>query len=165
TALSRQVIHYQRSSATEPYDTLTQVQAERSLQPTSVYTQRWQADALQQEEGSGSVQSTQQHSQQHDNASLNLEDAWHITLAWIADLEQQDQATASGNPQLEQLNQQINAYHHLQSKQFSARGSVRDAQVGYWFQLEGHPELTQHSADERQMIIVGKHYSNQNNLP
>ncbi|MCL9677720.1 type VI secretion system tip protein VgrG, partial [Acinetobacter sp. ACZLY 512] len=73
--------------------------------------------------------------------------------------------TASGNPQLEQLNQQINAYHHLQSKQFSARGSVRDAQVGYWFQLEGHPELTQHSADERQMIIVGKHYSNQNNLP
>ncbi|WP_336719337.1 type VI secretion system Vgr family protein [Acinetobacter soli] len=165
TALSRQVIHYQRSSATEPYDTLTQVQAERSLQPTSVYTQRWQADALQQEEGSGSVQSTQQHSQQHDNASLNLEDAWHITPAWITDLEQQDQATASGNPQLEQLNQQINAYHHLQSKQFSARGSVRDAQVGYWFQLEGHPELTQHSADERQMIIVGKHYSNQNNLP
>ncbi|MGY0203466.1 hypothetical protein ACW7EJ_07845, partial [Acinetobacter soli] len=60
----------QRSSATEPYDTLTQVQAERSLQPTSVYTQRWQADALQQEEGSGSVQSTQQHSQQHDNASM-----------------------------------------------------------------------------------------------
>ncbi|WP_215901994.1 phage late control D family protein, partial [Acinetobacter soli] len=59
TALSRQVIHYQRSSATEAYDTLTQVQAERSLQPTSVYTQRWQADALQQEEGSGSVQSTQ----------------------------------------------------------------------------------------------------------
>ncbi len=102
---------------------------------------------------------------EHDNADLNLEDAWHITPAWITDLEQQDQATASGNPQPEQLNQQINAYHHLQSKQFSARGSVRDAQVGYWFQLEGHPELTEDSADERQMIIVGKHYSNQNNLP
>ncbi|MDC4700151.1 phage late control D family protein, partial [Acinetobacter baumannii] len=60
-ALERCSIRYQRSSATEQFDTITQVKAERRLQPTSVHVQRWQADALQQEEGSGSVQGTQKH--------------------------------------------------------------------------------------------------------
>ncbi|KAF2384881.1 DUF2345 domain-containing protein, partial [Acinetobacter baylyi] len=55
--------------------------------------------------------------------------------------------------------------HHLQSKQFTATGSVRDAQVGYWFQLDGHPELDQHSNEERQLLIISKYYHNQNNLP
>ncbi|WP_228198591.1 type VI secretion system Vgr family protein, partial [Acinetobacter baylyi] len=163
--LPRASLRYQRSSATEPFDSITQFTATRSLQPTSVYLQRWQADALQQQEGSGSVQSTQYHSQHYDNASLNLEDAWQISPAWTQDLNGEDQVTASSNTQIEQLNQQINAYHHLQSKQFTATGSVRDAQVGYWFQLDGHPELDQHSNEERQLLIISKYYHNQNNLP
>ncbi|CAG68625.1 conserved hypothetical protein; putative VGR-related protein [Acinetobacter baylyi ADP1] len=163
--LPRTSLRYQRSSATEPFDSITQFTATRSLQPTSVYLQRWQADALQQQEGSGSVQSTQHHSQHYDNASLNLEDAWQISPAWTQDLNGEDQVTASSNTQIEQLNQQINAYHHLQSKQFTATGSVRDAQVGYWFQLDGHPELDQHSNEERQLLIISKYYHNQNNLP
>ncbi|WP_326872462.1 contractile injection system protein, VgrG/Pvc8 family [Acinetobacter baumannii] len=65
-ALERRSIRYQRSSATEQFDTITQVKAERRLQPTSVHVQRWQADALQQEEGSGSVQGTQKHSEHYD---------------------------------------------------------------------------------------------------
>ncbi|WP_424585652.1 phage late control D family protein, partial [Acinetobacter baumannii] len=92
-ALERRSIRYQRSSATEQFDTITQVKAERRLQPTSVHVQRWQADALQQEEGSGSVQGTQKHSEHYDNASLNLEDAWHVSPAWMQDLNGEDQAT------------------------------------------------------------------------
>ncbi|MDC5668176.1 phage late control D family protein, partial [Acinetobacter baumannii] len=148
-ALERRSIRYQRSSATEQFDTITQVKAERRLQPTSVHVQRWQADALQQEEGSGSVQGTQKHSEHYDNASLNLEDAWHVSPAWMQDLNGEDQATASGNSQIEQLNQYINAYHHLSSKQFTVAGNVRDAQVGYWFELNDHPELDQHDSADK----------------
>ncbi|MEI1692856.1 type VI secretion system Vgr family protein, partial [Acinetobacter nosocomialis] len=164
-ALERRNLRYQRSSATEQFDTITQVKAERSLQPTSVHIQRWQADALQQEEGSGSVQGTQKHSEHYDNASLNLEDAWHVSPAWMQDLKGEDQATASGNSQIEQFNQNINAYHHLTSKQFTVSGNVRDAQVGYWFELNDHPELDQHDSADKEFLILSKHYYNQNNLP
>jgi len=164
-ALERRSLRYQRSSATEQFDTITQVKAERRLQPTSVHVQRWQADALQQEEGSGSVQGKQQHSEHYDNASLNLEDAWHVSPAWMQDLNGEDQATASGNSQIEQLNQHINAYHHLSSKQFTVSGNVRDAQVGYWFELNEHPELDQHDSADKEFLILSKHYYNQNNLP
>ncbi|WP_147266120.1 DUF2345 domain-containing protein, partial [Acinetobacter baumannii] len=121
--------------------------------------------ALQQEEGSGSVQGTQKHSEHYDNASLNLEDAWHVSPAWMQDLNGEDQATASGNSQIEQLNQHINAYHHLSSKQFTVAGNVRDAQVGYWFELNDHPELDQHDSADKEFLILSKHYYNQNNLP
>ncbi|MFV5362828.1 type VI secretion system Vgr family protein [Acinetobacter oleivorans] len=164
-ALERHSLRYQRSSATEQFDTIIQVKAERRLQPTSVHVQRWQADALQQEEGSGSVQGKQQHSEHYDNASLNLEDAWHVSPAWMQDLNGEDQATASGYSQIEQLNQHINAYHHLSSKQFTVSGNVRDAQVGYWFELNGHPELDQHDSADKEFLILSKHYYNQNNLP
>ncbi|HAV5381136.1 TPA: type VI secretion system tip protein VgrG, partial [Acinetobacter baumannii] len=119
----------------------------------------------QQEEGSGSVQGTQKHSEHYDNASLNLEDAWHVSPAWMQDLNGEDQATASGNSQIEQLNQHINAYHHLSSKQFTVAGNVRDAQVGYWFELNDHPELDQHDSADKEFLILSKHYYNQNNLP
>ncbi|MND74314.1 Phage-related baseplate assembly protein [compost metagenome] len=164
-ALERRSLRYQRSSATEQFDSITQVKAERRLQPSSVHVQRWQADALQQEEGSGSVQGTQKHSEHYDNASLNLEDAWHVSPAWMQDLNGEDQATASGNSQIEQLNQHINAYHHLSSKQFTVSGNVRDAQVGYWFELNDHPELERHDSAEKEFLILSKHYYNQNNLP
>ncbi|MNM39941.1 Phage-related baseplate assembly protein [compost metagenome] len=164
-ALERRSLRYQRSSATEQFDTITQVKSERRLQPTSVHVQRWQADALQQEEGSGSVQGTQKHSEHYDNASLNLEDAWHVSPAWMQDLNGEDQATASGNSQIEQLNQHINAYHHLSSEQFTVSGNVRDAQVGYWFELNDHPELDQHDSTDKEFLILSKHYYNQNNLP
>ncbi|WP_396279779.1 DUF2345 domain-containing protein, partial [Acinetobacter baumannii] len=63
------------------------------------------------------------------------------------------------------LNQHINAYHHLSSKQFTVAGNVRDAQVGYWFELNDHPELDQHDSADKEFLILSKHYYNQNNLP
>ena len=164
-ALDRRNIRYHRSSATEQQDSITSFIGQRSLQPTSVHVQRWQADALEQEEGAGSVQSKHQHSNNQDNASLGLEQAWHISPAWIQDLKGEDQATASNNSQIEKINQNLSHYYDAQSKQFIANSTVRDVQVGYWFALKEHPEIDQHSGSDQEFLITEKNYYNQNNLP
>ncbi|WP_445403418.1 type VI secretion system Vgr family protein [Acinetobacter vivianii] len=164
-ALDRRHIRYHRSSATEQYDSMTSLVGQRSLQPSAVHVQRWQADALEQEEGAGSVQSTHKHSEQHDNASLGLEQAWHFSPAWMQDLKGEDGATQSGNAQIEKLNQNLGQYYDLQSKQFVAKTTVRDTHVGYWFELAEHPEIDQHSGADKEFLITGKQFYNQNNLP
>ncbi|MDH0720131.1 type VI secretion system Vgr family protein [Acinetobacter junii] len=164
-ALARRSIRYHRSSATEQYDSMTSLIGQRSLQPTAVHIQRWQADALEQVDGAGSVQSTHQHSESYDNNSLSLEDAWHFTPAWMQDLNGADGATASGNPQIEKLNQNLSHYHDSQAKQFIANTTVRDSQVGYWFKLIEHPEIDQHTGADQEFLITAKSYYNQNNLP
>jgi len=144
---------------------MTSLIAERSLQPTAVHIQRWQADALEQEQGAGSVQSTHQHSDQYNNASLQLEDAWHFSPAWIQDLNGEDGATTSGNSQIEKFNQNLGQYHNLKSKYFTAKTTVRDTQIGYWFALVDHPEIDQHISSDKEFLITGKNFYNQNNLP
>ena len=164
-ALARRSIRYHRSSATEQYDSMTSLIGQRSLQPTAVHIQRWQADALEQVDGAGSVQSTHQHSESYDNNCFSLEDAWHFTPAWMQDLNGADGATASGNPQIEKLNQNLSHYHDSQAKQFIANTTVRDSQVGYWFKLIEHPEIDQHTGADQEFLITAKSYYNQNNLP
>jgi Rhs element Vgr protein len=165
-SLERRTIRYHRSNATEQYDSITSFIAQRQLQPTSIYVQRWQADSLSQEDASGSVISSHQHSSQRDNESLSLEQAWNISPAWISDLKGEDQATTSSNTQLEKLNMHLNQYQALQAKYFTAHSSVRDTQVGYWFQLLDYPELEKnHSQSDKEFLILNKHFYNQNNLP
>ncbi|MCY6412979.1 type VI secretion system Vgr family protein [Acinetobacter sp. VNH17] len=164
-ALPRRSIRYHRSSATEQQDSITGFIAVRHLQPTAVHVQRWQPDGLAQEEGAGSVATTHIHSEQFDSASLSLEQAWHISPAWMQDLNGEDNATASGHHQLEKLNQQFNDHHASQAKYFKAYSSVRDTQVGYWFSLHDHPEIGQHEGADQEFLITGKHFYNQNNLP
>ncbi|OCZ52661.1 type VI secretion system Vgr family protein [Acinetobacter seifertii] len=164
-ALTRRAICYHRSSATEQSDSMTSLMANRSLQPTSVFVQRWQSDVLQQTDGAGSVQSKHQHSSNYDNQSLSLEEAWHYSPAWMQDLNGEDGATSASNQQLEKFNQNLSAYYDAQSKQFIAKTTVRDTQVGYWFELNEHPEIDQHNGADKEFLIVGKNYYNQNNLP
>ncbi|ENW96302.1 type VI secretion system Vgr family protein [Acinetobacter sp. NIPH 298] len=164
-ALDRRNIRYHRSSATEQFDSMTSLIAERSLQPTAVHIQRWQADALEQEDGAGSVQTKHRHSEQYDAASLGLEDAWSFSPAWMQDLNGEDGATASGNNQIEKINQNLGHYHDAQAKQFIANTTVRDTQVGYWFKLNEHPEIDQHSGEDQEFLIIRKDWFNQNNLP
>ncbi|MDX8237136.1 type VI secretion system Vgr family protein [Acinetobacter pittii] len=164
-ALNRRNICYHRSSAVEQQDSMTSLVPTRSLQPTAVHVQRWQADALSQEEGMGSVQSKHSHSANQDNASLSLEHAWHVSPAWMQDLNGEDQATASGHQQLEKLNQNLSDYYAFQSKYFHAQTTVRDVQVGYWFELNEHPEIDTHSGSDKEFLIIGKNFYLQNNLP
>lgn len=164
--LERRAIRYHRSDATEQNDSITSFIAQRQLQPTAIHLQRWQSDNLSQEDASGSVLSAHQHSSQRDNESLSLEQAWTIAPAWITDLNGEDQATTSSNSQIEKLNKQLNQYQALQAKYFIAQSSVRDAQVGYWFQLNEHPELERnHEISDKEFLILSKRFYNQNNLP
>ncbi|EPW0208787.1 type VI secretion system Vgr family protein [Acinetobacter baumannii] len=164
-ALTRRAIRYHRSSATEQFDSMTSLMADRSLQPTSIFVQHWQPDVLQQTDGAGSVQSKHQHSTNYDNQSLSLEEAWHFSPAWMQDLNGEDGATSASNQQLEKFNQNLSAYYDAQSKQFIAKTTVRDTQVGYWFELNEHPEIDQHESTDKEFLIIGKNYYNQNNLP
>ncbi|HGU9767312.1 type VI secretion system Vgr family protein [Acinetobacter baumannii] len=164
-ALIRRAIRYHRSSATEQFDSMTSLMADRNLQPTSIFVQRWQPDVLQQTDGAGSVQSKHQHSTNYDNQSLSLEEAWHFSPAWMQDLNGEDGATSASNQQLEKFNQNLSAYYDAQSKQFIAKTTVRDTQVGYWFELNEHPEIDQHESTDKEFLIIGKNYYNQNNLP
>ncbi len=164
-ALDRRNIRYHRSSAVEQQDSMTSLVPTRSLQSTAVHVQRWQADALSQEEGMGSVQSKHSHSANQENASLSLEHAWHVSPAWMQDLNGEDQATASGHQQLEKLNQNLSDYYAFQSKYFRAQTTVRDTQVGYWFELNEHPEIDTHSGSDKEFLIIGKKFYLQNNLP
>ncbi|MCH7338295.1 type VI secretion system Vgr family protein [Acinetobacter higginsii] len=164
-ALERRHIRFHRSSATETQDSITAFVAQRSLQPSAVHVQRWQADALEQEEGAGSVQSKHQHSDLHDNQQLALEQAWHFSPAWIQDLKGEDGSTKSGNAQIEKLNQNLSQYYDSQAKQFVATSTVRDTPVGYWFELNEHPEIDQHDGADKEFLISSKTFYNQNNLP
>lgn len=161
-ALKRRSIRFHRSHATEQFDTITSLIAERQLVPNNVGLQRWQAIDLEQEQNQRLV-NIQQSSVQE--TSLNLEDVWNISPAWTSDLNREDQATSSSPAQLDQLSQQLSHYHAMQSKYFKASSSVRDAQVGYWLELHDHPEIDQHPCNEREFLILGKHFYNQNNLP
>lgn len=164
-ALERRNIRFHRSSATEKNDSMTSFIGQRSLQPTSVHVQRWQADVLEQDEGGGAVQSKHLHSQNQDNASLSLEQAWHVSPAWMQDLNGEDAATASNSAQVERLNQNFSDYYAAQAKQFIAKSTVRDTQVGYWFKLDEHPEIDQHRGADQEFLILSKSFYNQNNLP
>ncbi|MDC4293011.1 type VI secretion system tip protein VgrG [Acinetobacter baumannii] len=163
--LDRKTIRYHRSSAVEQYDSMTRLTAERSLQPNVMHIQRWQAEILDQEEGIGSVQSKHQHSEHYDNATLGLEQAWNYSPAWIGDLKGEDGVSKSGNQQVERLNQNLNNYYEAQAKRFIAQTTVRDAYVGYYFELNEHPELDQHESTDRSFLIISKSFFNQNNLP
>jgi len=164
SALNRRSIRFHRSHATERLDSITSFIAQRYLQSTSIQTQRWQANRLSQDQ-SHSLLTHHQHSDVQDNESLSLEQAWSLSPAWTVDLTGADQSTASGSQQLDKLNQRLSQYQNLQSKYFTAQSSVRDAQVGYWFELIDHPEIDSHSGSDKEFLILGKTFYNQNNLP
>ncbi|MEQ1305958.1 type VI secretion system Vgr family protein [Acinetobacter bereziniae] len=164
-SLERRTIRFHRSSSVETRDSIINFTEQRSLQPTSVHIHRWQADILETEEGAGNVQSKYQHSAQYDNASLGLEQVWHFSPAWIPDLNGEDGATPSGNSQIERFNQNLSNYYDAQAKQFIATSTVRDAQVGYHFELDQHPTLELKDVADRQFLIISKTFYHQNNLP
>ena len=164
-SLERRSIRFHRSSAVERGDSILSLVAERSLQPTSVHIHRWQADVLDIEEGAGNVLSKHKHSENYDNAGLGLEQVWHFSPAWTQDLNGEDGVTPSGNSQVERFNQNLSNYYDSQAKQFTATSTVRDAQVGYWFELNENLRVDQKFSSDNEFLIISKTFYNQNNLP
>ena len=163
--MDRRNIRFHRSSAVEKQDSITAFIGIRSLQPTAVHLQRWQANVLEQEIGAGSTLTRHQHSNNQDVASLGLEQAFHLSPAWIQDLKGEDGVSPSGNHQIEKLNKNLSQYYDSQAKHFAATSTVRDAHVGYWFKFTDHPKIDQHSGADKEFLITSKTFYNQNNLP
>ena len=164
-ALERRNIRFHRSSAVEQSDSITSFIGQRTIQPTAVHIQRWQADILDIEDGAGSVLTKHRHSDNQNTESLGLEQAWHFSPAWTPDLNGADGVTPSGTRQVERFNDNLSHYHNSQAKQFTAQSTVRDAQVGYWFEFNEHPEIDQHQGSDKEFLITAKSFYNQNNLP
>ncbi|MDV2440983.1 contractile injection system protein, VgrG/Pvc8 family [Acinetobacter gerneri] len=163
SSLSRKIIRFHsRSDATERFDTITSLSAERQIRSNRIQSQRWVPDGFYQDQ-ENSVLTKHKHSENFDSDSLDLEQVWNLAPAWID--SSNEQLTSSSSAQLSKLNQQLIQYQDLQAKKFIAKSSVRDADVGYCFELVGHFELNSHASSDRQMLILGKKFYHQNNLP
>ncbi|GAC1610201.1 MAG: type VI secretion system Vgr family protein [Aquirhabdus sp.] len=145
-------IKFQRESATELRDTITQFNGARTLVSSSVNYQQWQPTTAQTQ-----LSNPFSHRDQGDTiASMNatLEDAVLETPASGLDESIVDRF---GLLHIQR--------HEQQSKCFFGQGNVRDLQVGQWFELTGHAEIDTHPEAERQFVLSELWFEAENNLP
>ena len=146
------IVKFQRQSATEQRDTITQFQGHRTLTSGSTQYHQWQPTSAQLQ-----TSSQYHHHNQGDRAqTLNatLEDAILDTPATGLDDSTTDRF---GLLHIQQ--------HEQRSKCFHGQGNVRDLQVGQWIELSGHSEIDSHPDHERQFIITELWIDAENNLP
>jgi type VI secretion system secreted protein VgrG len=145
-------IKFQRQSATERRDTITQLQGHRTLVSGSSQYHQWQPNTAQ-------LQTNTQynHHDQGDRTQTlgaTLDDAILDTPATGLDDSTTDRFGLLHIQQHEQL-----------SKCFYGQGNVRDLQVGQWIDISGHPEIDTHPDNERQFVITELWIDAENNLP
>ncbi|MDQ9009455.1 type VI secretion system Vgr family protein [Acinetobacter gerneri] len=161
--LSRQNIRFHRSDATERFDSITQISAKRMMQATQVHLQRWRSDFIDQEQTQKT--SKHRHSENISNFGSGLELSYAITPASINDLNQKDGADRADILHLEKLAKNQTLMLDQLAKVFVAKSTVRDAEVGCWFELLGYTQIDQHRGADNEYIIISKEFFNQNNLP
>lgn len=161
--LSRHNIRFHRSDATERFDSITQISAKRMMQATQVHLQRWRSDFIDQEQTQKT--SIHQHSENISNFGSGLELSYAITPASINDLNQKDGADRADILHLEKLAKNQTLMLDQLAKVFVAKSTVRDAEVGCWFELLGYTQIDQHRGADNEYIIISKEFFNQNNLP
>jgi type VI secretion system secreted protein VgrG len=145
-------IQFQRESATERRDTITQFNGARALVSGSVYYQQWQPTIAQTQ-----LSNPFNHRDQGktiDQLNATLEDAVLETPASGLDKSTVDRF---GLLHIQR--------HEQQSKCFHGQGNVRELQVGQWFELTGHAEIDTHPEAERQFVITELWFEAENNLP
>ncbi len=145
-------IKYQRESATELRDTITQFNGSRTLVSGSVNYQQWQPATAQIQTANIYNHRDQGDSIQHLNATL--EDAVLGSPATGLDPSTVDRF---GLLHIQR--------HEQQSKCFFGQGNVRNLQVGQWFTLTGHAEIDSHPETEQQFVITELWFEAENNLP
>ncbi|MHA0112103.1 contractile injection system protein, VgrG/Pvc8 family, partial [Klebsiella pneumoniae] len=55
--------------------------------------------------------------------------------------------------------------HELRAASVEGSSGVRDLAVGRWFELTGHPDVSQLPPEQRQFMVTRLHHRGQNNLP
>ena len=161
--LEAPTLYMQRSDATQQHDSITQLLSNQQLHSSHVHIQRWSQQHGNMDE-QANISNTRQ-SEAYTSASLNLEQAWHIGAAALGDLNGQDQNTQPSQQQLVRLGELLIKRQELESKSFTAIGSVRNAKVGYWFNLAGHNNTKLAGLEKTEFLITALSCYAHNNLP
>ncbi len=152
TQNNAEVIKFQRESATEQRDTITQFNGARTLVSGSVNVQQWQPTTAQTQ-----TSNFYNHRDQGDSA--------HLMSATLEDAVLDSPATGLDESIVDRFGLLHIQRHELQAKCFFGQGNVRDLQVGQWFELVGHAEIDTHPEAERQFVITELWFEAENNLP
>jgi type VI secretion system secreted protein VgrG len=145
-------IKFQRQSATERRDTITQFQGHRTLVSGSTQYHQWQPNTA----------------QLHTNSQYNHHDQGDRTQTLTATLDDailDTPATGLDDSTTDRFGLLHIQHHEQRSKCFHGQGNVRDLQVGQWIDLSGHPEIDTHPDNERQFVITELWIDAENNLP
>ena len=148
-------IRYHRDAATEERDTITSWSAVRSLQPGVVTRHSWDyrnpqgRDFMMAEASSGVDQGAS-----GNELAASLDD-YQILMPHAGD----------DNEDLCRLGQVSMNRHDYESKCFHGEGSVRDLCAGEYFTLSEHPEVDDHSPEDRDFVVTALQVTAQNNLP
>jgi type VI secretion system secreted protein VgrG len=148
-------IRYHRDNATEQRDTITSWSAVRSLQPGSVGRHSWDyRNSLGTQFMSSAAQGASRQGVSGNALAASLDD--YRILAPHAGADCED---------LCRLGQLRMSRYDYESKCFHGEGSVRDLCAGEYFTLNGHAEVDQHPATEREFVVTSLQLTAHNNLP
>jgi len=148
-------IRFHRNSATEERDTITAWSGLRTLRPGRLSRYSWDyANPRGTDFMEVSVASNADQGAKGNKITSKLDH--YVTEAPHVRDTYEDLYT---------LAQQAMARSDFEAKCYHAEGGVRDCAAGEYFSLDGHPDIDQHPAAERQFIILSQHITAQNNLP
>lgn len=148
-------IRYHRDSATEERDTITSWSAVRSLQPGMVTRQSWD------------YKNPQGRDFMMANTTSGIDQgvSGNELAATLDDYQILPPHAGDDNEDLCRLGQLRMNRHDYESKCFHGEGSVRDLCAGEYFTLSEHPEVDEHSPEDRDFVVTALQVTAQNNLP
>ncbi|WP_343732635.1 type VI secretion system Vgr family protein [Duganella sp.] len=148
-------IRYHRDSATEERDAITSWSAVRSLQPGTVTRHSWD------------YKNPQGRDFMMANASSGIDQgvSGSELAATLDDYQILPPHAGDDNEDLCRLGQLRMNRHDYESKCFHGEGSVRDLCAGEYFTLSEHPEVDEHSPEDRDFVVTALQVTAQNNLP
>ena len=148
-------VRYHRLDATEKRDAITAWCATRSLRPGNVEGFSWDyGDPMATEFMRTGARGTVDQGTRGNRMAAFLND-YRIETPHIAD-DNSDHA-AMGRTRM--------ARHDYESKHYRGESNIRDLRIAEWNSIEGHPELDQHSDEERKFVVTALQVTARNNLP
>jgi len=148
-------VRFHRNGATEERDTITAWSGVRTLRPGRVTHYSWDYDNPC---GAGFMsaraESTADQGARGSKLAAQL-DRYLVEAPHVRDT----------HDDLSALAQQAMARSDFESKCYHAEGGLRACAAGEYFGLDGHPDLNEHTEEEREFVVLSLQIIAQNNLP
>lgn len=148
-------LRFHRDHATEQRDTVTDWHAVRKLRAAKASSHSWDYKNPQ----GGQFMTTGAHSTMDQGESGNA------FAACLADYRVEVPHIGSDHEDQAMLGRLILSRHDYETKCFYAESRVRDANVGEWNRIVGHPEIDTHREEEREFVITELFITAENNIP